>query len=167
MSDSPTDPAASTTTRSPQGLWFEDLSLTLRVETQGRTLTESDVVQFAALSGDWNPIHVDAVAAARTPFRGRVAHGMLVMSAATGLAVQTGIFHGTLSALAGMEIDWQKPVRLGDTIRVLLEVLQLQPDPGPKRGTVELGVSVLNQEEVQVAQARWRTVFLRDPARRR
>ena len=145
------------------GLWFEDLKPGHQVRTTRRTLTEADISAFAGISGDFNPIHIDELHAKASPMRGRVAHGMLVMSMASGLAVQTGIFHSTLVALAGMEIQWDKPVRAGDTIGVELEVLDKDAEPRPKRGQVRWQIRVINQDGKQVAQAIWRTLFKRRP----
>lgn len=72
--------------------------------TARRTLSEADMVPFAGLSGDFNQVHTDELHAAASPMRGRVAHGMLVMSNASGLAAQSSIFQGRLVALAGMDL---------------------------------------------------------------
>ena len=146
----------------PQGLWFEDFEPGRRIATPGRTVTDGDIATFAGLSGDWNPVHVDDVAARKSTFRGRVAHGMLVQSMATGLAVQTGVFHGTLNALTGMEIRWTTPVRPGDSIRCELLVADRDAEPGPKRGSVMLDVIVRNQDDVVVSESRWTCLVARD-----
>ena len=75
----------------PRGLTFEELPIGASFLSHGRTLCEADVCAFAGLSGDWNPLHVDQPRAARSAFRGRVAHGLLVQSIASGLAMQTGV----------------------------------------------------------------------------
>ena len=79
--------------REPRGLYFEDLELGSKIVSVGRTITETDVVNFAGLSGDYNQIHTDETYAVEAGFKQRVAHGLLVLSVASGLAVQTG-FHG-------------------------------------------------------------------------
>ncbi len=73
-----------------QGLYFEDYTTGDSVTSQGRTVTEADIVSFAALSGDWNAIHVDAEYAKKGMFGERIAHGMLGLSIATGLAARLG-----------------------------------------------------------------------------
>ena len=75
----------------PKGLYFEDFTIDVRLRTAGRTITEADIVAFAGLSGDYNQIHTNAVYAANDTFGQRVAHGLLVQSIATGLAVQSGV----------------------------------------------------------------------------
>ena len=149
--------------RLPKGLYFEDFTLGLTYKTYGRTLTDADLVQFAGISGDFNPVHMDQETAQSTPFRGRVAHGMLVQSIATGLAVQMGIFHGTLVAIAGMDIAWKSPARVGDTLRVTMEVVEVDPSPKPKRGKIRFGVLVQKEDDTVLAESSWNTVVSRRP----
>jgi acyl dehydratase len=144
-----------------RGLWFEDFAVGARFPTPGRTVTESDVVSFAALSGDANPIHTDEVFARRTPFRGRVAHGLLVQSIATGLAHQTGIFDGTIAAIVEMTIRYEAPVGIGDTVRAVLEVAEVDPSPSPRRGQVRFQIQVLDQEGRTVSTGEWLALMQR------
>jgi acyl dehydratase len=142
----------------PGGLWYEDLAPGLRFETPTRTVTEADVQAFAALSGDQNRIHTDAEFARRTPFRRRVAHGLLVQSIATGLAHRAGIFEGTIVAIVEMTISFEAPVFPGDTLRATLEVLEREPEPSPRRGWVRFAVEVLAQDGRVVTRGTWRTL---------
>src|SRR4030042_6000025 len=108
----------------PRGKYCEDLAPGQKIFTAGRTVTEADVTAFAGLSGDFNQIHVDADYAGKGPFGQRVAHGLLVLSIVSGLAVQTGIMDRTV--LAFREIaEWKlsRPVFFGDTVRCEMEVL--------------------------------------------
>ncbi len=148
-------------TPSPRGLWFEDYEVAQVIHSPARTVTEADIVAFAGLSGDFNPLHVDEQFARRTAFRGRVAHGLLVEAIASGLAHATGIFDGTISALAEIEIRFLSPVRAGDTLHLALEVTEVDDDPGPKRGRIRFSTVVLNQDEVHVVEGSWTVVFLR------
>lgn len=147
----------------PQGLYFEDFVPGARYHSYGRTLTDADLVQFAGISGDFNPVHVDEDTAQASPFRGRVAHGMLVQSIATGLAVQMGMFHGTLVALAGMDIAWKSPARVGDTLTVQMEVLSVDEKPRPRRGMIQFQVQVSRTDGTVLAESRWDTVVARRP----
>ena len=149
----------------PSGRTFDEFSVGDAVRTGGRTLTDADLVLFAGLSGDHNPAHVDEVAASAGPLRGRVTHGMLVQSIATGLAVQTGVFHGTLIALAAMDIQWKTPARVGDTISCTLTVQEVDPEPRPKRGRLWLQVEVQREDGTVLAVSRWETLVSRRPAR--
>ena len=72
--------------KNSRGLTFDEFNVGDCYESQGRTITEADVVAFAGLSGDFNPLHTGATFAAATPFGERIAHGMLVMAIATGMA---------------------------------------------------------------------------------
>ena len=84
----------------PRGRYFEDFTRGERIVTASRTVTESDVLSFAGLTADYNPIHTDAVLAATTPFGQRVAHGALGLSLAIGLAARTGMMEGRSSPSA-------------------------------------------------------------------
>jgi len=114
-------------TITPRGMYFEEFEVGLEIQTAARTITETDIVNFAGLSGDFNFIHTNDVAATETPFGARVAHGMLVASIATGLAVQQGFIDGT--TLAFRELSWKftRPVFIGNTIHVQIKVEATKP----------------------------------------
>ena len=76
---------------SPRGMYFEEFEIGQRIISSGRTVTESDIVSFAGLSGDYNQIHTDAQYSAQSLAGQRVAHGLLIMGIASGLAAQTGV----------------------------------------------------------------------------
>ncbi len=127
-------------------LYFDDLHVGMRLETKARTVTEADIVAFAGLSGDFNPLHTDAAFAATTPFGQRIAHGLLVLSMVTGLHSREGWFDG--STLAFLEISqWRflRPVFPGDTVRAALEITELRPTSKPDRGVVRYHNQVYNQ----------------------
>jgi 3-hydroxybutyryl-CoA dehydratase len=130
-----------------RGMYFEEFEPGMKVTTGGRTITETDIVNFAGLSGDFNFIHTNAVAAAETPFGQRVAHGMLVASIATGLAVQQGFIDGT--TLAFRELSWKftKPVYIGDTVYVKFTVKKTKPMARLGGGLVIFEARVLNQDD--------------------
>lgn len=142
--------------RTRKGLYFEEFEVGQSITSTGRTVTEADVVAFAALSGDWNLIHTDAEFAAQGPFGQRVAHGMLCMSIATGLADRLGFLEET--ALAFREIgDWKfsLPVFMGDTIRVRATVKETKPMRRLGGGLVSLKVEILNQDDRVVQRGTW------------
>lgn len=151
------------TQRHLRGLWFEDLQPGFSIHSPRRTITEADIALFAGLSGDFNPLHVDETAARRTTFRGRIAHGLLVQSVASGLINQTGAFHGTLTALTEMRIRYLSPVRAGDTIGVILTVKAVDPEPSVKRGRVEFDAVVTNQAGESVIDGSWTIIAKRRP----
>ena len=100
-----------------RGLYFEEFNVGDTVTSAGRTITEGDIVNFAALSGDWNAIHVDAEYAKNGMFGERIAHGLLGLSIASGLAVQLGFIENTVLAFRGVNWTFSGPIKIGDTIR--------------------------------------------------
>ncbi len=138
------------------GLYFEEFEVGQSIASLARTVTEADVVAFAALSGDWNLIHTDAEFAAQHPFGQRVAHGLLCLSIASGLANRMGFLEET--ALAFREIsDWKfsLPVFMGDTIRVRATVVETKPMRRLGGGLVNLKVEILNQDDKVVQRGTW------------
>src|SRR5438094_7488063 len=103
-------------------LYFDDLSVGQEFESQGRTVTEADIVLFAGLSGDYNPIHVDHEFAKTTTFKRPIAHGMLVMSISSGLGLNAPLAR-ILAILEFTEWHFRAPVYIGDTIRVQNEIV--------------------------------------------
>jgi acyl dehydratase len=134
-------------------LHFEDVEVGFRFETPRRTVTEADLVAFAGVSGDFNPLHTDAVFAAATMYGERIAHGALVLSLATGLRQRVGLFDGTLMGLLEIR-SWRflAPVRIGDTIRVRNEVSELRSTSKPDCGVMVQRVEVVNQDEAVVGE---------------
>jgi acyl dehydratase len=146
-----------------RGTYFSEFALGQAFETGRRTVTEADVVLFAGLSGDYNPLHTDAVFAAGTPFGQRVAHGMLSASISTGLAQTLGIFEGTTLALMEQVFRFKAPVFFGDTIRLRLTVDELTPSSKGGKGVVKFRSEVLKQDDTVVVEGSW-TVLFRDRA---
>lgn len=143
----------------PRGMHFEEFEPGLEIYTAARTITETDIVTFAGLSGDFNFIHTDAENSKATPFGQRVAHGMLVASIASGLAVQQGFIDGT--TLAFRELTWKftKPVLIGDTIQVQIKVLETKLMRALGGGLVTFEARVLNQRDELVHKGEWRMLI--------
>jgi acyl dehydratase len=131
----------------PRGRYFEEFEVGQSIMTAGRTITESDIVNFAGISGDYNQMHVDAEYAAGGEFGERVAHGLLIVSITIGLLVQTGVMEGTV--LAFRELDWKfsLPVMIGETIRAMFEITETKALPRLGGGSIVGKVSVLNQDD--------------------
>jgi acyl dehydratase len=147
-----------------RGMYFEEFEVGQRIISPGRTITEGDIVLFAGLSGDYNQIHTDAEFTKSTPYGKRIAHGLLVLSIASGLAAQTGFIEGTV--LAFREINkWKfvKPVFIGDTIHIDIEVVKTKALPRIDGGAVIIDVSILNQDEVVVMKGKWTTLIVSKP----
>jgi acyl dehydratase len=131
-----------------KGMYFEEFQVGQSTTSVGRTVTETDVVAFAALTGDWNQMHTDAEYAKEHPLGQRVAHGLLCVGIAVGLIGRLGIIEET--ALALREIGSWKfslPVFLGDTIRVRVTVADTKPMPRLGGGLVTVKAEVLNQDD--------------------
>lgn len=161
---SPHDASAADAGRAPtvRGLWFEDLEPGARFVSPGRTLSEADLVLFAGLSGDMTALHTDEEHARRTPFRTRIAHGMLVQSIATGLACRLGIFEGTILAMPAMQIRWTTPALPGDTLRLVLTVARKDEAPSRRSGRVYFDAEVLSQADKVLSESSWEILMLRD-----
>jgi acyl dehydratase len=130
-------------------LYYEDVQVGSVFATRRRTITEADVVNFAGVSGDFNPLHMDAEFARESVFGRRVAHGVLGLAVATGLRQGLGLFDGTLMGLLEIR-SWRfhAPVFIGDTLRVETEITDLRPTSKPDRGIVVQRISVRNQDDV-------------------
>jgi len=138
-----------------RGLYFEEFIVADEIVSVGRTITEADVVNFAALSGDWNRIHTDAEYAKSSLWGERVAHGLLGLAVASGLAVRLGFMEGTVQAFMNIEWQFRGPIKIGDTIRVRAKVSELKPMPRLKGGYVIFNVAILNQRDETVQRGTW------------
>lgn len=144
-----------------RGRWFSEFEVGQVYQSGGRTVTEADVVMFAGISGDYNPLHTDETFAKRTPFGQRIAHGMLVASISTGLGQTLGIFEGTTLALLGQTFEYKGPVLFGDTVRLRLTVESCTPSSKGGRGVVLFRSEVIKQDDSVVIGGSW-TVQFRD-----
>jgi acyl dehydratase len=143
-------------------LYFEDFSVGDQQVTQGRSITESDVMRFAGLSGDFNPAHTDYEYAKAGPFGAPIAHGLLSLIVAAGLADRGGALDGSAIALLAVEWRFKEPVLFGDTIRVRLTVASKRVTSKGDRGVLVRKVEVLNQRGVVVQEGSFTTmVWLR------
>jgi len=131
-----------------QGKYFEEFEIGDTFVTPRRTITETDLIQFAGMSGDYNPIHTDHVYAADSPYGQPVVYGLLVLSVVTGLTARLGIFDGTIIAMLGID-DWKfaGPVYVGDTIHVRMTIISKRETSRPDRGIMVRGYEVLNQRD--------------------
>ena len=143
-----------------KGKTFDEFKVGDEFTTASRTITESDVVSFAGLSGDFNPLHTDEEFGKLTPFKGRVAHGMLSVAIATGLANQLGIFEGTTVALLSMTISYKGAAKFGDTIHLVLKVVDKKETTKGDKGIVTFDTIVYNQNDDPIVEGQW-VVMLR------
>lgn len=132
------------------GWYYEDFEVGRTIVTQGRTITEADIGNFAGVTGDFNPLHTDEVFARGTDFGGRIAHGPMVIGMAFGLGSQAGLFNETVLGLLGVQWTFKAPVRAGDTLRVAITPLEVRRTKKPDRGIVSLLLVVRNQHHAEV-----------------
>ncbi|HNS59536.1 MAG TPA: MaoC/PaaZ C-terminal domain-containing protein [Anaerolineales bacterium] len=138
-----------------RGLTYEQFEMGAVYPSQARTVTEADVANFAGLSGDFNPLHTDAEFAKTTPMGERIAHGVLILAMATGMANWMGIFEGTTLALMEQVTRYKGAVKFGDTIRLEMEVIEKKPTSKPEKGVVKFAVRVKNQRDENVVEGEW------------
>ncbi|WP_024280853.1 MaoC family dehydratase [Xanthobacter sp. 126] len=108
-----------------QNLFFEDLTVG-RIERMSKTVSSSDIVGFAELTGDRNPIHLSQHFAARTPFGGRIAHGLYTASLIS--AVLGTRLPGPGAVYISQTLNFRAPVRIDDTVEVEVRVVELIPE---------------------------------------
>jgi acyl dehydratase len=139
-------------------LYFEDFREGDQQMTPGRTITESDVMRFAGLSGDFNPAHTDYEYAKAGPFGAPIAHGLLSLIVAAGLVDRGGDLDGSAVALLGVDWRFKLPVMFGDTIRVRTTVASKRLTSKGDRGVLIRKVEVLNQRDSVVQEGSFTTM---------
>ena len=147
-----------------RGHYFEDFEIGQRFISSSRTVTESDIVSFAGVSGDYNQIHTDAEFAKDTPFGQRIAHGLLVTSIASGLIAQSGLIEGTVLAFREIS-NWKfaKTVFIGDTVHVETEVKEKKALRRLGGGSVVITLAVKNQSDEVVMKGNWTVLIVSKP----
>jgi len=138
-----------------RGMTFEQFEIGETFESAGRTITEADIVAFASLTGDWNPMHTDAEYAKTAMFGQRVAHGLLVLSIASGLAVRMGFMEETVKAFMAVDWKFRAPVFIGDTVRLRVTTTKKHAMPRLGGGLVVFTLEVLNQQDKVVQKGAW------------
>jgi acyl dehydratase len=131
-------------------IFFEDYTAGETLVSPGRTITESDIVMFAAMTGDWHPIHTDVEYAKKTIFGERIAHGMLGLTLGSALIFRLGPYVFTpkkFIAFYGMDkIRFTAPIKIGDTIRCEAKVAELK-EKDKATGTISYEASIKNQRD--------------------
>jgi acyl dehydratase len=140
-----------------QPLTFDDVAVGDTWTSPARTITETDVVQFACLTGDFNPLHVDREFARSTPFGQPIAHGLLGISYVAGLGSHSPRM-ATLSFLKILEWNFLQPIFFGDTVHVETEILAMEPKARGRRGEVTWKRSLVNQRGEIVQEGRTLTL---------
>jgi acyl dehydratase len=147
------------------GLYWEEWEIGAEFKSSARTVTETDIVMFAGLSGDYNPLHIDAEFCKKTQFGERIAHGPLVYAIAAGLLFQLHLYDDTLIAFLGFDsLKFTKPVKAGDTIHARIKVLEKRETSNAERGVMKRQLQVLNQRGEVVQDAVQAFLLKRKPA---
>jgi len=134
--------------------YLEDFKVGEKSISAGRTVTETDIIIFASISGDWNELHTNAEYMKNSPFGQRIAQGILILSISSGLALQMRLRPPVeVLAFLGMDnVRFTDPVFIGDTINVESEVIEARPSKSrPDAGILKLKNTVKNQREEVVA----------------
>ncbi len=127
--------------------YFDDFEQGEVIKTGGRTITETDIVNFCMFSGDWYPLHCDKEFAQKSPFGERIAHGMLVLSVTSGLLPLREM---AIIAFYGMDkVRFKAPTKIGDTLKLEITVLEKE-DKGDAGGIVSFESRVKNQRQEDV-----------------
>jgi acyl dehydratase len=140
--------------------FYEDYAVGDEFVTPARTVTETDVAMFAALSGDYNRLHTDVEYAAPGPFGERIAHGLLGLSFVIGLAYRTEIDPDGAVAFLGLSWKFSGPIRFGDTIHAVIRIASMRPTRTPDRGIIVQATQLLNQRG-ELVQAGELTMMLK------
>jgi len=136
------------------GLYWEDWEIGKEYVSASRTITEADIVHFAGISGDYNPLHIDEEYCKKTIFGTRIAHGPLVYSIAAGLLFQLHLYDDTLIAFLGFDsLKFTKHVIAGDTITAKISVLEKRETSKTDRGVMKRSLKVYNQNNEMVQDA--------------
>ena len=144
------------------GRFFDEFTVGEEFVTPGRTMTETDVVMFAAMSGDYNELHTSEAFGKTTQFGRRIGHGLLGLAVSHGLFFRLGLVEGTAIAFLGID-SWkfEAPFFLGDTIRVKVRVAEKTPSRSkPDRGVIKFFFQVVKEEET-VIQSGYKSIMIR------
>jgi acyl dehydratase len=148
----------------PRGRYFDDFEIGQEVVTPARTITSTDIVNFACLTGDFNEVHTNFEYCKTTPFGEPVAHGPLVYGIMGGLQYASGINDGTLLGLLGID-QWRMlaPVKHGDTIRVVQKVVEKKETSKPDRGVITFLRQCVKQDGSVVQEMKATLMYKRRP----
>lgn len=147
-----------------RGMYFEEFEVGMSFTSPGRTITESDIVSFSGLSGDFTQIHTDMEFSKQTVMGERVAHGLLGLAIVSGLAVRTGVLEGTVLAFREI-VDWKfvKPIFIGNTVHVYQEIIEVKPLPRLGGGAVNIELRLINQQDEVVMKGVWKVLVASSP----
>ena len=133
--------------------YYEDMGVGEEYESPARTITEADVVNFSAFSGDWSPVHSDEEFCRKTPFKTRIAHGLLGLALTEGLKFRIPAFAAArYMASLYWNYKFTAPILIGDTLRLTVKIQSKRETKKPDRGIVIESVTMLNQRNEVVGE---------------
>jgi acyl dehydratase len=147
----------------PLGRYFEEFEIGDSMVSPGRTVTETDVVWFCGLSGDYNELHSNVEYAKQTIFGRRIAHGPLGLTLAVGLANRLGFMEGTAQAFLGLEWKFKGPIFIGDTVHVRASVAKKRAIQKLGGGMMIIDVALVNQKDEVVQEGTWKVLMKSRP----
>jgi acyl dehydratase len=149
----------------PRGRYFEDFTVGEEIATPARTVTSTDIVNFACISGDFNEIHTNFEYCRNTPFGEPIAHGPLIYAIAGGLWHAAGVNDGTILAMLGVD-EWRlvNPVKHGDTIHLVARVASKKETSKADRGVVTFDRRIVKQDGTVVQTMQTTLMYRRRPA---
>jgi acyl dehydratase len=147
------------------GCWFEDFKMGEERLSPGRTITESDIMNFAGLTGDYSQVHTDEEFCKKTEFGTRIAHGLLGLAVAQGLMWRTNYTQGTGVASLGWD-KWafKAPIKIGDTVRARWRVMARRESKSlAGMGIITEFVELVNQDGKVTQQGEHTTMIRKRP----
>jgi acyl dehydratase len=146
--------------------YYEGMQVGDEYESPARTITETDIVNFCAFSGDWNAVHSDEEYCKQTPYKTRIAHGLLGLALTEGLKFRIPEFV-TVRYIASLYWNYKftGPILIGDTIRIRVKIQSKRETKKPDRGIVVEYVTMLNQRDEAVGEGEHGLMIWRKPAR--
>lgn len=141
--------------------YYEDYAVGDEFVTPARTVTETDVVLFAGLTGDYNRLHTDAEYMKGSVFGERIAHGLLGLALVNGLKYRTDIDSDGVLAFLGLTWSFTAPIKLGDTIHAVIRIASMRETSKPDRGIIVQAIEVYNQRGEVVQAGEFTTMLKR------
>ncbi len=139
----------------PAAKYWEEFEVGEAFLSPARTVMEADIANFCGVSGDFNPLHSDRTFASAGLFGEPIAHGLLVLSIATGAMSRLGFVEGTVEAFLGLNWRFKAPVKIGDTVRVEFKVKEKKESKKTSHGILVLEVTIKNQRSEVVQEGDW------------
>ena len=142
-----------------RGLFFEEFKVGDKFFSESQAISEHHIVEFAEISGDNNPIHVDEEFAKTTLYGERIVHGLLGLSVVSGLAAKLGFAERTTIAFRGLEWKFRKPILIGDIVSAVFQVIEKRSVPIEGAGLIVFQVIVSNQDNSIVQKGKWSLII--------